>query len=455
MEKIMLCDALVLAAGLGTRMKSDLPKTLHRLGGRPFAAWSVDACTKAVGRAPFVVVGPEIDLYRQAIGEDAQLIVQDERLGTGHAAMQAEERMKGKSDLVLIVHADMPLLRSETLRSLVETQQGHDGVLSLLGMHAESSRGFGRILRTAGGEIAGIVEEAHATPEQLEIRELNMGAYCYRAEWLWENLPKLQRSPKGEYYLTDLIELAVKQSSTIGCIHVADESEVIGINTREHLAEAETALRQRINRHWMEQGISLIDPATTYIGHEVQLGKDTVILPNTHLEGSTGIGKACHLGPNTIVRSTTIGDRCHVECSVVEQAVLEDDVHVGPFSHLRRGAYLCNGVHVGNFGEVKNSKLGPGAKMGHFSYVGDATVGSGANIGAGTVTCNYDGERKHHTEIGEGAFIGSGTMLVAPVRVGKGARTGAGAVVTKDIPDHAVAVGAPARVIRKLKEDNE
>lgn len=452
----MLSESLILAAGLGTRMKSDLPKTLHLIGGKPMLAWSIEACRDASGRSPFVVVGPEIEVYRQAVGEEIPLIVQDKRLGTGHAVMQAAELLRGKSDLVLVVHADMPLLRSETLQGLIETQTRQDGVLSLLAMHSESPRGFGRILRNDQGEITGIIEEAHASPDQLAIRELNMGAYCYRAEWLWDNLSKLEKSPKGEYYLTDLVELAVKQSLAVGCVHVTDEDEVIGINTREHLAEAETAMRRRINRQWMAQGVSLVDPATTYIGHEVRIGGDTIVLPNTHLEGPTVIGDACRLGPNSIIRSSTLGDRCHIEASVLEEAVLEDDVHVGPFSHLRRGAHLCDGVHVGNFGEVKNSRLGPGVKMGHFSYLGDATVGSDANIGAGTITCNFDGETKHHTEIGEEAFIGSDTMLVAPVRVGKGARTGAGAVVTKDIPDFSVAVGAPARVIRKrLRKDDE
>lgn len=451
----MACDSLVLAAGLGTRMVSDLPKTLHELGGRALVVWSIEACREATGRTPVVVVGPDVDRYRSVIGEDAELVIQEERLGTGHAVMQAEVALKGKSDLVLVVHADMPLLRSETLQDLIATQEKHEGVLSLLAMESESSRGFGRILRNAEGDVSGIIEEAHATPEQLAITELNMGAYCYRADWLWENLSKLEKSPKGEYYLTDLVDLAVRQSSTIGCVRVADESEVIGINTRAHLAEAETALRRRINLHWLEHGVTLQDPATTYIGHEVHIDPGTVILANTHLQGSSAIGASCHIGPNTIVRDTTIGERCHVECSVLEEAVLEDDVHVGPFAHLRRGAHLCNGVHVGNFGEVKNSTLGPGAKMGHFSYMGDATVGRGANIGAGTITCNFDGEKKHHTEIGEGAFIGSDTMLVAPLRIGKGARTGAGAVVTRDIPDYSVAVGAPARVIRKLKANNE
>jgi bifunctional UDP-N-acetylglucosamine pyrophosphorylase/glucosamine-1-phosphate N-acetyltransferase len=454
-EAAVLSESLILAAGLGTRMKSDLPKTLHLLGGRPMVAWSIDACKDASGRPPYVVVGPETDVYRQAVDDEVALIVQEERLGTGHAVMQAAEDLRGKSDLVLVVHADMPLLRSETLRELIEAQSKHEGVLSLLAMHGESPRGFGRILRDDQGKITGIMEEAHASPAQLAIRELNIGAYCYRADWLWESLPKLEKSPKGEYYLTDLVGLAVEQSSSIGCIHVTDQDEVIGINTREHLSEAETALRRRINRHWMAQGISVMDVATTYISHEARIGVDTVLLPNTHLEGATVIGEGCRLGPNSIIRESTIGDRCHVEASVVEEAVLEDDVHVGPFSHLRRGTHLCNGVHVGNFGEVKNSKLGPGAKMGHFSYIGDATVGSEANIGAGTITCNYDGEKKHHTEIGERAFIGSDTMLVAPVRVGKGARTGAGAVVNKDVPDYCIAVGVPARVVRKLKADDE
>jgi bifunctional UDP-N-acetylglucosamine pyrophosphorylase/glucosamine-1-phosphate N-acetyltransferase len=452
---MMHCDSVVLAAGLGTRMKSDLPKTLHELGGRALVVWSIEACRSATDRSPIVVVGPDIDRYRSVIGEEAELVIQEERLGTGHAAMQAETALKGKSDLVLVVHADMPLLRSETLKALIAKQEEHGGVLSLLAMHSESSRGFGRILRDAAGEVGGIIEEAHATPEQLAISELNMGAYCYRADWLWENLSKIEKSPKGEYYLTDLVALAVSQSSTVGCVHVTDESEVIGINTRAHLAEAETALRRRINQHWLEQGVTFLDPATTYISHEATIGPGTVILPNTHLWGLTEIGESCRVGPNSIVRDAKIGDRCHVESSVLEEATLENDVHVGPFAHLRRGAHLCDGVHVGNYAEVKNSQLGPGAKMGHFSYMGDATVGRDANIGAGTITCNYDGEKKHHTEIGEGAFIGSDTMLVAPVRIGKGARTGAGSVVTRDIPDYSVAVGAPARVIRKLKAKDE
>jgi bifunctional UDP-N-acetylglucosamine pyrophosphorylase/glucosamine-1-phosphate N-acetyltransferase len=229
-------------------------------------------------------------------------------------------------------------------------------------------------------------------------------------------------------------------------------TEIIGVNTREHLAQAEEAMRKRTNRHWMLAGVTILDPSATYIGPDVKLATDTIILPNTHLEGKTVVGSSCRLGPNTIIRDSTLGARCHVEASVVEGAVLEEDVEVGPFAHLRSGAKLHRGVHVGNFSEVKNSTLGAGVKMGHFSYIGDATVGEDVNIGAGTITCNFDGERKHPTEIGNNAFIGSDTMLVAPVRVGRGSRTGAGSVVTRDVPDWAVAVGIPARVIRRLEE---
>jgi len=234
-----------------------------------------------------------------------------------------------------------------------------------------------------------------------------------------------------------------------------DAEELLGINNRVHLAEAERVLRRRINEHWMLFGVTMIDPATTYIGADVTLGRDTTLFPNTYLRGGTSVGEGCVIGPNSVIDDSEIGDRCRVTASMVEKAVMEDDSDIGPFGHLRRGARLCEGAHVGNFGELKQSTLGPGAKMGHFSYLGDAEVGAGANIGAGTITCNYDGEQKHTTVIEEGAFIGSDTMLVAPVRVGKGAKTGAGAVVTRDVPPGAVAYGVPARVQGKDEERHD
>jgi bifunctional UDP-N-acetylglucosamine pyrophosphorylase/glucosamine-1-phosphate N-acetyltransferase len=233
---------------------------------------------------------------------------------------------------------------------------------------------------------------------------------------------------------------------------IQDAEEAIGINNRLHLAEAEAVLRRRINEQWMLSGVTIIDPQTTYIEPDVQIGKDTVVWPNSYLHGSTRVGESCVIGPNSLISDTQIGNRCRVLFSMLEKAILEDDVEVGPFARLRRGAHLARGVHMGNFGEIKNAYLGPGTKMGHFSYIGDATIGAGVNIGAGTITCNYDGEQKHHTEIESGAFIGSDTMLVAPVKIGSGASTGAGAVVTKDIPPDTLAVGMPARVIRKKQK---
>jgi bifunctional UDP-N-acetylglucosamine pyrophosphorylase/glucosamine-1-phosphate N-acetyltransferase len=302
------------------------------------------------------------------------------------------------------------------------------------------------------GSVAAIVEEAQATPEQLAIKELNVGAYCFSADWLWDALPRIQLSPKGEYYLTDTVELAVRDGLQVQAVVLDDPSEAVGINTRVHLAEAETLMRKRINQFHMLNGVSLIDPASTYIENGVTIGRDTVIWPNTYLQGNTKVGSNCEIGPNTIVCDTEIGEHCKVLASVLEGALLENRVDIGPFARLRRGAHLAEGVHMGNFGEVKDSYVGPGVKLGHFSYIGNARIGAETNIGAGTITCNYDGEQKHPTEIGEGVFIGSDTMLVAPLKIGDRSRTGAGSVVTKDVPEDTLVVGMPARAIRKLKK---
>ncbi|MCK5633538.1 MAG: bifunctional UDP-N-acetylglucosamine diphosphorylase/glucosamine-1-phosphate N-acetyltransferase GlmU [Anaerolineales bacterium] len=450
----MKCEAVLLAAGLGTRMKSRLPKVLHPLAGVPMVDWSIEACNQATRKKPYLVVGPESEEVQRQADEKCIFIEQTERLGTGHAVMQVRESLEGKTDLVLIAHADMPLLRSDTFERLITHQSGSSGPLTILTAEVQESRGFGRVKRDATGRIQGIIEELHATPQERAIRELNVGAYVFRADWLWKNLPKLPLSPKGEYYLTDMVSLAVEQDQTIESVSVTSLDEVIGVNTREHLAEAEHAVRMRIIRRWMEEGVTIIDPATTYIGLDVQIGQDTVILPNTHFEGITNIGEDCRIGPNSIIRDSVVGNCSHIEASVVEGATIEEEVEIGPFAHLRQGAHLCRGVHMGNFGEVKNSRLEAGVKLGHFSYIGDAHIGENTNIGAGTITCNFDGKNKHHTEIGADVFIGSDTMLVAPLKIGRGARTGAGSVVTKNVPDWSLAAGVPARVIRKLDNDD-
>jgi bifunctional UDP-N-acetylglucosamine pyrophosphorylase/glucosamine-1-phosphate N-acetyltransferase len=373
-----------------------------------------------------MVIGHAGEAVRQALGGAADYVVQEPQLGTGHAVMQAESLLRGKADLVLVTYADMPLVTAETLSNLVRKQQAHAGPITMLTVLVDDPRGFGRVIRKTDGSVQEVIEEAQATPSQLSIRELNVGMYCFDAGWLWEALKRIPLSPKGEYYLTDLVGIAGSDGLPVQAVTAEDPAEVIGINTRVHLAEATALLRQRINRAWMLAGVTLLDPATTYIESEVTIGQDTVIWPNTYLHGKTVIGQACTLGPNTIIHDTQIGNRCEVLASVLEKAVVEDDVDIGPFGHLRKGAHLAKGVHMGNFGEV--------------------------NIGAGTITCNFgmDG-KKNPTEIGEGAFIGSDTMLVAPVKIGAGAVTGSGAVVTKDVPPETLVVGVPARAIRKLE----
>jgi bifunctional UDP-N-acetylglucosamine pyrophosphorylase/glucosamine-1-phosphate N-acetyltransferase len=446
----MTLRTLILAAGLGTRMKSALPKMMHPLCGRPMVLLALDVARAVSAEKPVVVIGHGADAVRAAVGGQADIVEQTELLGTADAVRRAESLLRGKAEYVLVFYGDMPLWRPETLRRLAETGRKGPAPLAMLTGIGKDARLFGRVIRDPAGNITEIVEDAHLTAEQRAVKEINLGAYCFRADWLWPALHSVKPSPKGEYYLTDLAAMAAREGGA-AAVTIEDEEEWIGINTRAHLAEAEAALRKRINRRWMEAGVGMQDPASAYISCDAVIGEGTAILPDTHLEGKTLVGRDCILGPNTIIRRSTLGDRCRVECSVLEDAVLEEDVSIGPFGHLRSGATLERGVHMGNFGEVKKSRLGAGAKMGHFSYLGDATVGANANIGAGTITCNFDGQFKHSTEIGEGAFIGSDTMLVAPVKIGRGAKTGAGSVVTHDVPDGTVVAGVPAKPLKRKR----
>ncbi|MBK8619472.1 MAG: bifunctional UDP-N-acetylglucosamine diphosphorylase/glucosamine-1-phosphate N-acetyltransferase GlmU [Anaerolineales bacterium] len=448
----MRVTAILLAAGQGTRMKSSLPKVLHSVAGKPMIWHALQAISQSTTEKPIVVVGHGADEVKKYLGDSASPVLQEPQLGTGHAVMQAEALLKGKTDLVVVCYSDMPLLRGETLQKLVETQKNNKGPVSMLTVVSDDPRGFGRVIRKADGTVEAIVEEYVATEEQLQIKELNVGGYCFDANWLWDALRRIPKNPKkGEYYLTDTVELASRDNLPVQATVMDDMEETIGVNTRVHLSECETAMRRRINQQHMLNGVTMIDPASTYIEIGVSIGKDTVIMPNTYLHGKTEIGEGNVIGPNSIVHDSKIGNHCKVLSSVMEGAVLEDYVDMGPFARLRKGAHLGNHVHMGNFGEVKDSHLADGVKMGHFSYIGNAQIGANTNIGAGTITCNYDGEKKHATEIGEDVFIGSDTMLVAPLKIGAGARTGAGAVVTKNVPEDTLVVGMPARAIKKLE----
>jgi len=330
----MVTDVVILAAGKGKRMCSDIPKPLHSLMGKPIIHYALMSTAPLVKNNPVVILGHGAEQIRQALGENLRYVEQGELLGTGHAVSQAESLLKGQSDLVLVTYVDMPLVRTRTLQQLIDTQKSNSGPMTLLTVHDEDPRGFGRITRNSDGNIQAIVEEADASAEQLKITELNAGMCCFDADWLWANLKKLPLSPTGEYYLTDLVELAKNQDLYIEAVPAEDPEELIGINTRVHLAEAGKILRRRINRELMLSGVSLVDPDTAYIEPDVIIGQDTVILPNTFLQGGTSIGTNCLIGPDTRIFKSQIGDFCEIEYSVIEESKVENGVDIGPFSHL-------------------------------------------------------------------------------------------------------------------------
>lgn len=445
--------AVILAAGRGTRMKSKLAKVLHPLAGKPMIEYAVEAAQHVGVARSVVVIGHQGAQIRALLGERVEYAAQPELKGTGDAVRCAAPLLRDATDHVLIIYGDMPLVLAETLRRLMAKHAASGATLTMLTLTADDPMGFGRIVRDAAGNPVRIVEQVEATPQELAIRELNPGVYCFAARWLWENLPSLEPSrTKGEYYLTDLLERAVQQGVRVETETIDDVAQAIGINTRVQLSQAEHILRDRIRERVMLDGATLADPVSTYIDADVEIGPDTVILPNTYLYGKTRIGSDCRIGPGAMIHDSIIGNACTIGPSLIESATVLDSVEIGPFCHLRPNAYLSSHVHLGNYAEVKNSRLGEYVHMGHFSYIGDAEVGAHTNIGAGTITANYDGSKKHKTIIGEHAFIGSDTIIRAPVTIGARARTGAGAVVTKDIPSDTLAVGVPARIIRKLTD---
>ena len=437
-------------------MHSNTPKVLHPLLGRPSICYTIGAAQGAAGAKPILVTGKNAEQVQQEVDQIANLAILESHLGSGHAVMQIKSLLSDKTEYLMVITANMPLLTADTLEQIVTahhesvTQNKPAPPFTILKSPASKSSAIVHLERAEDSPPVG----TQASSEQLNLQAFNTGVYCFTADWLWGALPRIPRSPTGEYYLTDLAQIALDDGLPVQTLTLENPDEAIEVNNRVQLAEAEAALHQRINEGLMLSGVTLIDPKRTYIEPDVEIGIDTVIWPNTYLQGATQIGESCTIGPNCSIHDTKIGDRCKVVYSVTEDAVLEDDVDIGPFAHLRKGAHLAQGVHMGNFGEVKNSYLGPGTKMGHCSYIGDANIGPDVNIGAGVITANYDGKHKYTTEIGAGAFIGSDSMLVAPVKIGEGASTGAGSVVTKDVPPNALAVGRPARAIRKKEEDD-
>lgn len=434
--------AVILAAGLGKRMKSHRAKALHEVAGQPMIRHVLAATSAAgVGR-PIVVVGHQAEEVRQAVGEAAEFVQQVEQLGTGHAVLQAARALAGYEGDLLVLYTDTPLLEPDTLVRLVEAHRNAGAAATVLTAEVDDPVGYGRIMRDPGGRLLGIVEERDATPDEARIREINSGIYCFRAGPLFEVLPALSAdNAQGEYYLTDAVGLLIGRGYPVAAYRTANSVEVEGINDRQQLAWAERVLRRRILDSLMDSGVTVIDPASTFIDAGVRIGVDTVIQPFTFIRGRTTIGSGCVIGPGADLSDVTAGDCVQVIHSVLAGVRLEDGVTVGPYSHLRPGTVLDRGVKVGNFAEIKGSTVGRGSKIPHHSYVGDSRVGEECNIGAGVVTVNYDGRQKHRTVIADGAFVGCNANLIAPVTVGENAYVAAGSTVTRDVPPEALGVG--------------
>ncbi|GIV07086.1 MAG: bifunctional protein GlmU [Fimbriimonadales bacterium] len=445
----MALSAIVMAAGKGTRMKSERPKAITPLLGQPLTRYVLHALEQAGAEPIIVVVGHGAAEVQQALGERYRYALQAEQLGTGHAVMQAMPHIPKDTRHILIAAGDSPLITPAVFQSLYEVALQTDAACVLATALLEDPTGYGRILRDAVGNVVGIVEEKDATSEQKAIREVCTSFYCFRADALRDALPRLSnQNAQGEYYLTDVIGILAAQGARVVAWQSPDPTLLLGVNNRWELAQVGNALRMRILKQLCLDGVTIIDPATTYIEPTVQIGRDTVIEPNTHLRGDTTVGENCTLGPDLYLQDCTVGDNCHLFRSHIVQAQIHAEVSVGPFAHIRPGTVLHNGVRVGDFVEIKNVEIGAGTKVLHLTYLGDATIGKGTNIGAGTITCNYDGERKHRTVIGDGVFVGSHATLIAPLTIGDGAYIAAGSPINQDVPPESLAIARSYQTIK-------
>ncbi len=427
--------AVILAAGKGTRMKSKLPKVLHKVGGKPMLQHVLDAAEVAGAARKVVIVGHEAELVEAMVGEQAQIAVQAEQLGTGHAVMQTEAALKDFCGTVMIICGDTPLLEGTELHKFYEAHLASQAAATVLTAVMEEPAGYGRILRDSKGNVAGIVEEKDASSEQKSIKEINTGIYCVQAPLLFEVLSTLTcDNAQGEYYLTDVLAKLNAMDEKVGGVVTADSDMIMGINSRHQLAEAEGIMRHRVLERLMDSGVTIMDPVSTFVEKDVEVSADTIIYPYTWLEGTTKIGEDCQIGPNVRLSNVKVGNMTEMQFVYGHDCEVGNNVVVGPYVHLRPDTVIADKVKIGNFVEVKNSHIGMGSKLPHLSYIGDSDVGGGVNIGCGCITVNYDGKKKHRTVIEDDAFVGCNSNMVAPVTIGAGAYIGAGSTITKDVP---------------------
>lgn len=437
----MEASALILAAGAGTRMKSAKPKVAHEILKKPLVRWVVDAVHEAGIKSVATVVGHQREQVIPLV-EDTQVVVQEEQLGTAHAVKIAREALADDPGSLVVLTGDSPLIRPETIQELADLQQENGAAVVVLTMQVDDPTGYGRIIRDEAGNVCAIVEHKDCTPEQLAITECNSGFYCFGRDFLFEALDKVStENAQGEYYLTDVLALAYESGEPVIGLVTDDPDECLGVNSRKQLAEATACLQQRINDRHMANGVTIMDPRTTWIGPDVKIAPDTELLPMTFLYGATNVGCDCVIGPNSRLEDTLVGNGCTLEETIALDSQIDDDVSCGPRAYLRPGTHMCEGSKAGTHVEIKKSTVGKGSKVPHLSYMGDATIGADVNIGAGTITCNYDGEKKWPTTIGDDVFVGSDVMLVAPVTLGNNCLIGAGSVITKDVSAGALGLG--------------
>ena len=433
--------ALILAAGKGTRMKSSMPKVLHKVGGVPMVEQVLRAVKAAGTQRQAVVVGFGGEAVQEYLGDRAETVVQEQQLGTGHAVMQAEPLLSGLSGTLLVTCGDTPLVTEDTFRSLLAHHEATQAAATVLTAVMPDPTGYGRVIRNEKGQVVKIVEQKDGSPEELAVREVNAGIYCFDMELLWQMLHNVtNNNAQGEYYLTDIIGMLVDAGKVVSAFAAPDYKETLGVNSRLQMAEAEQVLRRRKLEQLMTDGVTVIDPNNTYVDTTVSVGRDTVLYPGTILEGSTVIGENCQVGPYVRMTNVVMGSGDHLQFTYAHDCEIKNGCEIGPFVHFRPNTVIGNDVKVGNYMEVKNSTVGDGTKLPHLSYIGDSDVGYGVNIGCGTITVNYDGKEKHRTTICDHAFVGCNSNLVSPVTVGEYAYVGAGSTITKNVPPKSLSV---------------
>ncbi|QGG48699.1 bifunctional UDP-N-acetylglucosamine diphosphorylase/glucosamine-1-phosphate N-acetyltransferase GlmU [Heliorestis convoluta] len=441
--------AIVLAAGKGTRMKSLRPKVLHEVAGQPLIAHVLEAIGACGVEKPVVVIGHGGEEVQAYLGEKALYAWQREQCGTGHAVMMAQDFLANDVETVMVLCGDTPLFQAKTLEALFLAHEKQGALATVLTAQMADPTGYGRIIRDDTGALLAIVEEKDGSPAQRAIKEINAGTYCFNKDALRKVLGQLRpNNAQGEYYLTDVLAL-LRQEGTVTAYQVDDASEVLGINNRQQLAEAERLMQQRLRAQWMDAGVTMIDPSSVWLHRQVTIEPDTVLYPQTFLEGTVTIGSGSVIGPGTRIKDSFIGAQVHIQNSIVLESQIGDGSTIGPFAYIRPGTRLEQDVKVGDFVEIKKSHIGKGSKVPHLSYVGDAIIGSDVNVGAGTITCNYDGENKFQSIVEDGVFIGSNSNLVAPVTIGAGAVIGAGSTITKNVPSGALAVERSRQVTKE------